>query len=134
MLGRTSETNANTSSDVCLPQSCIVRDPAADSGDSRGSTCAAPRVITPLENLTVLGSRPERDTNLGESEMDYICNRLQACINLSYLIAGDPSLKEAARSWVTHLQSEMAMFQRIMRVTGISSGTKPSEREAHRPK
>lgn len=51
----------------------------------------------------------------GAQGLDFLRNRLQSVINLVYLLGADRLLSSENRVYVTHLQSELAMVQCLLR-------------------
>jgi hypothetical protein len=57
---------------------------------------------------------PETVAFVDEQTVGRLRNRLQAIVNLVYLLATSESVTAENRAIVTHLQSELAVLQRIL--------------------
>jgi hypothetical protein len=69
-------------------------------------------------------SRPDRLLPNAEwgSETDATYNRLQALMQLLYLLSRDPAVPNDARFHVTVAQSEIALLSRVMQKSSAASG------------
>ncbi len=69
-------------------------------------------------------SRPDRLLSHaeGDTETDTTYNRLQALMQLLYLLSRDPAVPNDARFHVTVAQSEIALLSRVMQNSASASG------------